>query len=440
MLLTPLARAYIFSVFAVLPAFVLGVSVFGPVMIIRRRRDEVWFERARYLFPFRKAVSLLFTLQLISGAILSGLIQNRLGLDGDRWFMPTSIAGLIVGSFYSLYLIHRRVGGECPTFATWLVEFGSISLLRLLFGLLAIGVGFLLAPYMSPALAWSAAWIIAYLVSVAGLSLWFLRVLRRLVSAPPELVSRANSIAKQLGIESPSEVLVLKLRSANAFAMPIIRKVVVTSRLLTELTPGEVDSILAHELGHLGEERADTIKRVLVGLTVIPAIYFAVFNIDNLPILIASLMVAFLILRFSSSLSQGLEKRADSIALKSQAEPGAYATALLKLYQVNLVPAVLRRKARRTHPDLYDRMVSAGAVPPFARPRPPVRSLFFIPCSFAVVVNAIVYSGFIIAVPEMPKPVAEDEYYIDDQIILDDQSEEFPPANRPSVPIKVTPI
>ena len=149
MLLTPLARAYIFSVFAVLPAFVLGVSVFGPVMIIRRRKEEIWFERARYLHPFRKAVSLLLALELVCGAILSGIIQGRLGLGEDHWFMPVSIVGLLVGSFYSLYIIHRRVGGECPTFLTWLVEFGSISLLRLLFGLLAFGVGILLAPSYS---------------------------------------------------------------------------------------------------------------------------------------------------------------------------------------------------------------------------------------------------------------------------------------------------
>ena len=72
-------------------------------------------------------------------------------------------------------------------------------------------------------------------------------------------------------------------------------------------------------------------------------------------------------LTLSNRLSLKMEHRADAQATESQVSPGVYARALEKLYQANLVPAVLRSK-RMTHPHLYDRMIQAGVTPDYARP------------------------------------------------------------------------
>jgi hypothetical protein len=64
-----------------------------------------------------------------------------------------------------------------------------------------------------------------------------------------------------------------------------------------------------------------------------------------------------------------LETRADAMAKGNEAETGAYAQALLKLYTDNLLPAVSARK-RATHPHLYDRLLAAGVTPDFPRPAP----------------------------------------------------------------------
>lgn len=42
--------------------------------------------------------------------------------------------------------------------------------------------------------------------------------------------------------------------------------------------------------------------------------------------------------------------------------------ALTRLYQDNLVPAIIAKK--HTHPDLYDRLLAAGVTPDFPKPAP----------------------------------------------------------------------
>ena len=50
--------------------------------------------------------------------------------------------------------------------------------------------------------------------------------------------------------------------------------------------------------------------------------------------------------------------------------PGVYANALQKIYATNLAPMVVLKR-NHSHPELYDRMVEAGAPPDYPRPLPP---------------------------------------------------------------------
>lgn len=77
-------------------------------------------------------------------------------------------------------------------------------------------------------------------------------------------------------------------------------------------------------------------------------------------------------LRFTRSLSQRMERRADELAFKQQLNEGVYARALEKLYRENQSPAV-QVDDRQTHPHLYDRMLAAGITPDFPRPARPQR-------------------------------------------------------------------
>ena len=136
-------------------------------------------------------------------------------------------------------------------------------------------------------------------------------------------------------------------------------------------------SVAAHELAHLREPRrlvwARASRHFLIG------VYAALVAASARPLpgsfgplalmwgMLGATILLIVGLTLSNRLSLKMEHRADAQATESQVSPGVYARALEKLYQANLVPAVLRSK-RMTHPHLYDRMIQAGVTPDYARP------------------------------------------------------------------------
>jgi Zn-dependent protease with chaperone function len=67
-----------------------------------------------------------------------------------------------------------------------------------------------------------------------------------------------------------------------------------------------------------------------------------------------------------------MEERADAFGKEAESEAGVYPRALAKLYEENLIPAVMPGK-RQAHPHLYDRLLAAGITPDYPRPKPPGR-------------------------------------------------------------------
>ena len=169
---------------------------------------------------------------------------------------------------------------------------------------------------------------------------------------------------------SVGEVCLMRSSLAQAFAMPASRRLLFTERLLELLSDQEIAAVCTHELAHLTEARSDYYKRYVSWFIFLPWIFFNpmvhTFGLLGFVVLILVTLLAPLLYR---RLSQKLELRADLIAHSNEPEPGAYAEALVRLHQDNLVPAVLAKK-RATHPDLYDRLLAAGVTPDFARPAP----------------------------------------------------------------------
>jgi hypothetical protein len=85
---------------------------------------------------------------------------------------------------------------------------------------------------------------------------------------------------------------------------------------------------------------------------------------------VAISLVSFLMMFVARRFGRYLEERADRIAHTNEGETGTYARALARIYEDNLMPAVLPRR-RRTHPDLYDRLLAVGVQPDFPKPAAP---------------------------------------------------------------------
>ena len=160
------------------------------------------------------------------------------------------------------------------------------------------------------------------------------------------------------------------------------RRIILGDTLLNEFTPDEIETILAHELGH------HVHKDIPIGIAVETAMTLAGLYLASLglrwgvqafgfagPADIAALPVFALIigayglltLPLSNGFSRWRERRADKYALESTDKGAAYASALIRLANQNLAdadPARWEEVLLHSHPALSKRIAMARAAAP----------------------------------------------------------------------------
>lgn len=144
-----------------------------------------------------------------------------------------------------------------------------------------------------------------------------------------------------------------KTRRSNAAVMGLgrTRRIVITDTLLQAFTPEEIDTVLAHELGH--QRFGDPIRGVLVGAAISLAMwsvaafaYAATYPIvgvaslgdmAGLPLLVLySGIVSTALGPLELGWSRRREARADRFSLEITRNPAAFAAAMVKLNDQNL--------------------------------------------------------------------------------------------------------
>jgi Zn-dependent protease with chaperone function len=166
-------------------------------------------------------------------------------------------------------------------------------------------------------------------------------------------------------------VWLLRSSAAQALALPYTGDLLFTRRLLDICSDTEIAAICAHELGHLCESKFARVGRLLGGFVYLPWAFIRPLRhgMGDLAFLVLG-AISWLSLMLTRKHSRRLESRADNMAREQEQDPGSYACALSKIYEANLMPAIMPKKKRRTHPDLYDRLVAVGAQPEYPRPEP----------------------------------------------------------------------
>jgi STE24 endopeptidase len=304
-----------------------------------------------------------------------------------------AIGGLLDLPFtlYQTFVVEERFGFNKMTFRLWLADAVKG---------LAVGV----------AIGLPAAWLILWLMGAAGPLWWLwawaawmglnllLLVLYPTVIAPlfnkfqpledETLRARVTALMQRCGFAAKGLfVMDGSKRSAHANAyftgFGAAKRVVFFDTLLAKLSPGEVDAVLAHELGHFKHKHI--VKRI-VGLFAFSLLGFAVLGFlatqpwfytglgvvpnlagpnDALALLLFLLAVpvfSFFISPISAQLSRRHEFQADAFAV---AQTGAHdlRTALLKLYEDNastLTPDPLFVKFYYSHPPATERLARMG--------------------------------------------------------------------------------
>jgi len=158
------------------------------------------------------------------------------------------------------------------------------------------------------------------------------------------------------------------------------KRIILGDTLLETLTPDEIESVFAHEVGHYAH------KHLLIGvITGTISSYLSLFlahliykalvshygfsgldDLAALPLLTVILSVlTFFISPLSNMLSRLHERQADRYALKNSSEPGSFLTALEKLADKNLTdrtPSPVVEFLFHSHPSLERRLHFAESV------------------------------------------------------------------------------
>lgn len=365
----------------VLPALQFWILTIG----LAKRANWPWHERARLLWPARLSLGwnvlflpavLIFApmilrppetpplihpfvvwLILFISAIHSGRLCRNFGFTEKRPYLASMKAWLgeqlVKGSFYLVTIL---------SFSFSESEWNTRSTIQA-FVVLGALVG------------------LAY-----GGALYILKILGLLTPAEPAVVEGVAEISARLRMPPP-KVLIFHAVHATAFAFPWSHTIILSERLVRTLPPASVLAICRHEIAHLSESRLVTAARLFF----IPYLLLIAMSrpiVGSVGVFVWVLLFAV----FSATSRQLLklwrkmEVRADAHSAETDLERRAYAQALEKLYEINLIPAVLSEN--QTHPDLYDRLRNCGVEPAFPRPHAPntgpAGALFAFVCAAAI--------------------------------------------------------
>ncbi|MGC8960465.1 MAG: M48 family metallopeptidase [Chloroflexia bacterium] len=305
---------------------------------------------------------------LVSGASRA-LAAGLTGLLPDSWLVVAAF-GLVLGGAYFLlrlplgyyagFVLPHRFGLSNQTFRGWLADQGRGLLIGLPTGLALLeGLYALLRAFPDTWWLWAALGMFVFNVLAANLSPILIMPLfnkftplgrehadleRRLL----DLAARARTRVRGVFKFDMSR----RTKAANAALTGLghTRRIVVGDTLLSEFTPDEVETVLAHELGH--HVHRDLLWLILVeGLWTFLGLFLAsrvmalgrpwfgipVESVASLPLFLL-VVGAYNLIRMplTNAFSRWRERLADSYALEMTGKKAAFASALIRLANQNL--------------------------------------------------------------------------------------------------------
>lgn len=233
-------------------------------------------------------------------------------------------------------------------------------------------------------------WLWAALVLFAGsllltvvVPVWIVPLFYRLVPLKDAaLKERLLELTKRVGVAVVGVWVAdqsRKSRTANAALTGLgrTRRILLFDTLIAEFTPEEIESVLAHELGH--HVHGDLMRGLLVQGTALLATFWAAdyllrlgsarFGYQGpadpwgLPLLALILLLLGLIAApLTNGFSRRLERQADAFALTTTRSPGAFISAMERLAKLNLAerrPNRLKEFVLYSHPSIERRIEMA---------------------------------------------------------------------------------
>jgi Zn-dependent protease with chaperone function len=360
-------------------SFVAGAlpALCAAVVGLRGVPASPWSERARATYPLRLWLSVL---GLVMGAA-AGAVGRFVSSPVGAWPPWAIVVGSCVAAMLAVDLVRlgveRRVHRVAIPWLDWVRAKAVLLPLRMPH-LVVAGAGVLLVPEVLDrrGAVLAVGFVLALLISASGIVAVIERALGVLHPAPERLRAIVARASERTNIRA-RDVMVIPtfgIPFCNAFALPLVGRLAFTEDMLRTLGDDELEAIAAHELGHVSEPFGIAFARTLGSLVLAPIVLLRpMWHAFGPEVCIVLLLATFVLVRLVLvRLSRRMEERADRVAKgESHDDHGViYAQALSHTYERNLIPQVMRSKAT-AHPDLYDRLVAAGAKPSHPRPLPP---------------------------------------------------------------------
>lgn len=330
-----------------------------------------WMERARLAYgPRWLAAANVMLLPLVFG-LLASLFRGPLSRGSSTTMGLVTAAAAFVGPFMVRARHENRLRHLDWSRAYWLrshvIAAGLLGAHALVAGL----VGLAMPETLTVGAVLAAVATLPALVALAlGGGLFALKSVG-LLRAAPERLARAVERASARTGRTPREVLVAPLAAVNVYSFPAVGRVVITEAAIEALDDDALTAMLGHALAHLTESTRRSVMRGLFApLVFVPLMLARPLVHVSFLTFYATFVGAFVVAIVLQRKLRYDFKTADRIAREAEGDAGTYARALAKVYEANVMPAVLnQRNPARAH--LYDRMVDAGLEPDLARPAPP---------------------------------------------------------------------
>ena len=261
--------------------------------------------------------------------------------------------------YYGGFVLPHRYGLSTQTHKGWGLDLAKSLFLGLLLGTLIVEVIYYLLRAF-PSLWWLIAGLVILLLTTLLTNLAPLLILPlffRLTPLPEgEIAKRLTDLAERAGTKVRGVFTIdlsSKTRAANAALIGLgnTRRIILGDTLYEGYTPEEIETILAHELGH--HVHGDMARGIIIqSALILLGFYFthlalnwwspllgfeAPYDIAALPLFALSMGTFFLITTPLANLySRSREQEADQYALEITHKPEAFISVMIKLANQNL--------------------------------------------------------------------------------------------------------
>ena len=345
-----------------------------PVLDDERQKQAKQYARiSRRLFLVDLGLGGLYVIAWLAFGWSAGLRNLLLGLTSNDWLLVIGYALVFGGiyylvnlplSYYEGFVLPHRYGISTQTLASWIGD-------QIKGGLLAGVLGGLLLEIIYTVLRaapdtwwlWAAGILLLFSVLLANLApVLFMPIFYKFVPLGDEYADLAQKLVR-LADQAGAPVrgvykfdLSRRTTAANAALTGLgnTRRIILGDTLLSEFTSDEIETVLAHELGH-HVHKDIPVGIVLDSLFTLVGLYLAnlilqlgvqVFgfrgpaDIAALPIFALAIGAFGLVtMPLSNAFSRWRERRADEYALQATGKSQAFASAMTRLANQNLADA-----------------------------------------------------------------------------------------------------